>query len=48
MGGKATSGGYKRAGVGREGGQDAIKEYMQTKTIWVSTASEVPNPFVMR
>ena len=44
----APFGGYKRSGLGRESGQDAIKEYMQTKTIWVSTASEVPNPFVMR
>ena len=44
----APFGGYKRSGLGRESGQDAIKEYMQTKTVWVSTASEVPNPFVMR
>ena len=44
----APFGGYKRSGLGRESGQDAIKEYMQTKTVWVSTATEVPNPFVMR
>ncbi len=44
----APFGGYKRSGLGRESGQDAIREYMQTKTVWVSTASEVPNPFVMR
>lgn len=41
-------GGYKRSGVGRENGQDAIYEYLQTKSVWISTASEVPNPFVMR
>ena len=41
-------GGYKRSGLGRENGQDAIREYLQTKSVWISTASEVPNPFVMR
>ena len=41
-------GGYKRSGIGRENGQDAIREFMQTKSVWISTASEVPNPFVMR
>ena len=41
-------GGYKRSGLGRENGQDMIKEYMQTKSVWISTATEVPNPFVMR
>jgi (Z)-2-((N-methylformamido)methylene)-5-hydroxybutyrolactone dehydrogenase len=41
-------GGYKRSGIGRESGQDMIREYLQTKSVWISTASEVPNPFVMR
>ncbi len=41
-------GGYKRSGLGRENGQEMIKEYMQTKSVWISTAKEVPNPFVMR
>jgi (Z)-2-((N-methylformamido)methylene)-5-hydroxybutyrolactone dehydrogenase len=41
-------GGYKRSGLGRENGQEMIKEYMQTKSVWISTATEVPNPFVMR
>jgi aldehyde dehydrogenase (NAD+) len=41
-------GGYKRSGVGRENGQDAIYEYLQQKSVWISTANEVPNPFVMR
>ena len=44
----APFGGYKRSGLGRENGQETIHEYMQTKTIWISTASEVPNPFIMR
>jgi aldehyde dehydrogenase (NAD+) len=41
-------GGYKRSGIGRESGQDAIREYLQTKCVWISTAKDVPNPFVMR
>ncbi len=41
-------GGYKRSGLGRENGQDMIHEYLQTKSVWISTATEVPNPFVMR
>lgn len=41
-------GGYKRSGIGRESGQEMIKEYLQTKSVWISTAAEVPNPFVLR
>ena len=41
-------GGYKRSGLGRENGQEAIKEYMQVKSVWISTAADVPNPFIMR
>jgi aldehyde dehydrogenase (NAD+) len=41
-------GGYKRSGVGRESGQEMIKEYLQVKSVWISTASDVPNPFVQR
>src|ERR1019366_3091679 len=41
-------GGYKRSGLGRENGQEAIWDYLQTKSVWISTASAVPNPFVLR
>jgi aldehyde dehydrogenase (NAD+) len=41
-------GGYKRSGLGRESGQEMIKEYLQTKSVWISTAQEVANPFVLR
>lgn len=41
-------GGYKKSGLGRENGIEAIREYLQTKSVWISTASDVPNPFVMR
>lgn len=41
-------GGYKRSGIGRENGMDAIREYVQTKSVWISTAKETPDPFVIR
>ena len=41
-------GGYKRSGLGRESGQEMIKEYLQVKSVWISNAADVPNPFVMR
>jgi len=41
-------GGYKQSGLGRENGIEAIREYLQTKSVWISTAADVPNPFVMR
>jgi (Z)-2-((N-methylformamido)methylene)-5-hydroxybutyrolactone dehydrogenase len=41
-------GGYKASGLGRENGMEAVDAYLQTKSIWISTATEVPNPFMMR
>jgi len=41
-------GGYKQSGIGRENGIEAMYEYLQTKSVWISTADDVPNPFVMR
>jgi aldehyde dehydrogenase (NAD+) len=41
-------GGYKQSGVGRESGVDAIREYLETKTVWISTDLDVPNPFIRR
>jgi hypothetical protein len=40
-------GGFKDSGIGREGGVDAVREYMEPKSVWISTADDVPNPFVM-
>ncbi|HEY0219624.1 MAG TPA: aldehyde dehydrogenase [Afipia sp.] len=41
-------GGYKRSGIGREGGLEAMKEYVQTKSVWISTVADRSYPFVMR
>ena len=41
-------GGYKRSGIGRENGIDAIKEYLQVKSVWIATESSVANPFIIR
>jgi acyl-CoA reductase-like NAD-dependent aldehyde dehydrogenase len=41
-------GGYKMSGLGRENGIEGMQEYLQTKSVWISTAADVPNPFVMR
>ena len=41
-------GGFKRSGIGRESGPDAIKDYLDTKTVWLSSDLDVPNPFIRR
>ncbi len=41
-------GGYKRSGLGRESGQQAIYEFLQTKSVWMSLSDKVANPFVLR
>lgn len=41
-------GGYKESGLGRESGQETLKEYLQVKSVWISTSDDVPNPFMMR
>lgn len=41
-------GGYKKSGLGRENGLEGMREFLQTKSVWISTAADVPNPFVMR
>ena len=42
-------GGMKHSGIGRESGIDAIKQYLETKSTWISYAEGTPsNPFIMR
>jgi aldehyde dehydrogenase (NAD+) len=49
IGGASTPfGGYKHSGIGREGGIEAIKEWVQTKTVWICGKPDTNFPFVMR
>jgi acyl-CoA reductase-like NAD-dependent aldehyde dehydrogenase len=49
IGGASTPfGGYKHSGIGREGGVEAIKEWVHTKTVWICTNPDTKFPFVMR
>lgn len=41
-------GGYKDSGLGRENGIDAIREYLQVKSVWINTGAATANPFMMR
>jgi acyl-CoA reductase-like NAD-dependent aldehyde dehydrogenase len=41
-------GGYKKSGIGRESGVDAIREYLDVKCVWISSDLDVPNPFIRR
>lgn len=41
-------GGFKRSGLGRENGIEAIKQYCDVKSVWIATETSANNPFVMR
>jgi len=41
-------GGYKASGLGRENGIEAIREYLQTKSVWFYTGGPVANPYIRR
>ena len=41
-------GGFKMSGTGREGGIAGMREYLEVKSVWLSTGVEFPNPFVRR
>lgn len=41
-------GGYKDSGLGRENGIDAIREYLQVKSVWINTGAPTASPFTMR
>jgi aldehyde dehydrogenase (NAD+) len=44
----APFGGYKDSGLGRENGIDAVREYLQTKCVWINSGAVSSNPFVLK
>jgi aldehyde dehydrogenase (NAD+) len=44
----APFGGYKDSGLGRESGIEAVREYLQTKCVWINSGAVAANPFVLR
>jgi (Z)-2-((N-methylformamido)methylene)-5-hydroxybutyrolactone dehydrogenase len=40
-------GGYGMSGLGRENGIDAVREYTQTKAIWVELTGGTRDPFTL-
>ena len=38
-------GGYKQSGIGRENGIEAMREYMQTKSVWIGMSETAAPPF---
>lgn len=44
----APWGGFKRSGYGRESSAEAIREYTQTKSVWIDLSGKMADPFVVR
>lgn len=44
----APFGGYKRSGLGREGGINAIKSFQEVKAVYINTQPDTRNPFEPR
>lgn len=40
-------GGYKHSGIGREGGLEGVQEYLQAKSVWITTKPDRANAFVL-
>ena len=41
-------GGVKRSGLGREHGLESINAYLETKSVWINTGTDIVNPFVVQ
>ena len=45
VGPMAPFGGFKASGMGRENGVDTLREYTETKTVWVELGGATRDPF---
>ncbi|WP_150462067.1 aldehyde dehydrogenase [Nesterenkonia ebinurensis] len=41
-------GGYKKSGLGRENGIEAINDFLRTKSVWVETEPSTGDPFALK
>jgi len=41
-------GGYKESGIGRANGTEAIREYLQVKSVWCELSEDIRDPFVLK
>ena len=48
VGGIAPFGGFKSSGMGRENGLEALREYTETKTVWVELSGATRRPVQAR
>jgi aldehyde dehydrogenase (NAD+) len=40
-------GGFKSSGIGRENGSDVLREYTETKSVWIETSGATRDPFTL-
>ena len=41
-------GGFKQSGLGRENGVEALKEYLEQKSVWINISGQVASPFALQ
>jgi (Z)-2-((N-methylformamido)methylene)-5-hydroxybutyrolactone dehydrogenase len=43
----APFGGFRQSGIGRENGMDGLREYTESKSVWVELSGIAPDPFTL-
>ena len=41
-------GGFKNSGIGRLNGAEAIRRFLQTKSVWCELSRDIQDPFVLK